>query len=291
MKDKDQIQEIFSKKLGNHEAVVRPELWNGIASKIATTTTVTTGVSLVTKIIISTFSIAALTTAVILYSSKEDRKNKTQTSVIEESTGFKEKNHQVNRIEPNQTTIENQANHEILDDKPIIESINTSNDKIKENKSIVSTTETTTNDSLPIGVLKERQEELVTNEYNAEDLNNSTDLKTKDSITKTEFPIALDEDHLVESYSIVKMPDVFSPNNDGKNDFLFIESEGISNFSIVIIDEKSNIIYKSTDSNFKWNGFDLYGNPAPTGKYIYFITGNDRKGNPVNKYQSLTLVR
>jgi len=291
LKDKDQIQELFSNNLGKHEATVRPDLWNGIASQITTGASASVGISVLTKIIISTISVAAISTAVVLYSTQDSKLEKESKTIQNDSKMivFDEK-------EP--VSDENKIISPIIEDENEDLSRSTSEDVlvpelkdviIQENENTLS--DVNKSDSQQ-GVLKERTEgsESVTTE--------NTTISDEDShkeevayIEKTEFPIDLEKENLVEGYTISKMPDVFSPNNDGQNDLLFISSDGISDFSIVIMDENSKVVYKSSDVDFKWDGVDLYGNLVETGHYIYFITGNDRNGNPVSKYQSLTIVR
>jgi len=299
LKDKDQIQELFSKKLGNHEAIVRPDLWNGIASQIATGTTVTAGVSVLTKIIISTISVAAISTAVILYSfsMKNNEKTVEITKNDQQSINFEENDQVLEEIESNSIASENTITEEIPENKPfILESPTPITPSEKNNGSLIenSTLEKSEDNTPSKGVLKEREEDeqvSITNSHVASNEVNSTESTTEETIPKIAFPISLDKEQLVEGYSISKMPDIFTPNNDGQNDFLFIESNGISIFSIVVMNKNSDIVYKSTDENFEWNGYDLFGNPVPNGSYLYFITGTDRNGNSVNEYKSLTIVR
>lgn len=290
MKDNDQIKELFSKKLGNHESTVRPELWNGIASQITTGASASVGVSVLTKIIISTISVAAISTAVVLYS--------TQDSKIEKEIKTIENDSKMIVLEEKEPVFdENKTISPLIEDKEEIIINSEQNSEIELNEVIIQQNESTLseedNSNTQKGVLKERAEEPKNNllENSITSNENSQNIENEISEDITEFPIELDKENLVEGYTISKMPDVFSPNNDGQNDLFFITSDGISDFSIVIMDQNSNVVYKSSDVDFKWNGIDLYGNPVETGQYVYFITGNDRNGNSVSKYQSLTIVR
>ena len=290
MKDKDQIQELFSKNLGNHEATVRPDLWNGIAAQITTGASASVGVSVLTKIIISTISVAAISTAVVLYATQDSKiekdaktiENDSKMIVLEEKEPVFEENKTISPIiEDKEEVITNSNESMVAEVKELT---------LQQNESSLSEEN---NSNSQQGVLKERKDEsendlLENTTASNENLQNKEEETIKD---KTEFPIEIEKENLVEGYTISKMPDVFSPNNDGQNDLLFITSDGISDFSIVIMDQNSNVVYKSSAVDFKWNGVDLYGNPVETGQYVYFITGKDRNGNSVSKYQSLTIVR
>ncbi len=95
----------------------------------------------------------------------------------------------------------------------------------------------------------------------------------------------------IENYSISKMPDVFSPNNDGVNDFFFVINEGLSDFNVVIMNDKNETVFQSQKTDFKWDGNGLNGEQVVEGKYVYFIIAKDRKGNVVNKHSLLTIIR
>ena len=94
-----------------------------------------------------------------------------------------------------------------------------------------------------------------------------------------------------EDNTIENLPNVFTPNNDGSNDYFSIQSSGVKDFSIVVMDNQNSVVFKSDDANFKWNGFDLKGDQVPEGNYIYYITGYNAKGKVITKYSALKVVR
>ncbi|PHR49890.1 MAG: hypothetical protein COA32_01790 [Fluviicola sp.] len=88
-----------------------------------------------------------------------------------------------------------------------------------------------------------------------------------------------------------KLPNVISPNNDGSNDELFVEYEGIEEFQLTIYNQHQELIYKTDNVDFKWRGTDMKGNLVPVGKYVYVIMARDNAGNVINKYESLDVER
>jgi gliding motility-associated-like protein len=87
------------------------------------------------------------------------------------------------------------------------------------------------------------------------------------------------------------MPNAITPNGDGINDVLTLNAEGLTDFSLVILDAANKLVYSSTDPNFKWNGSLLNGDPAPAGTYQYYFTAKDENGTWCNQFSSLTLLR
>ena len=57
------------------------------------------------------------------------------------------------------------------------------------------------------------------------------------------------------------------------------------------MDNQNNVIYKSDDADFKWNGVDLKGDQVPEENYIYYIIGYNAKGKVITKYSALKVMR
>ncbi len=64
----------------------------------------------------------------------------------------------------------------------------------------------------------------------------------------------------------INIPNVFTPNGDGVNDFWEIPYFGNKFKSIEIYDRYGNRVFRSTDNNFRWDGGNL-----PAGQYFYVI--------------------
>jgi gliding motility-associated-like protein len=86
------------------------------------------------------------------------------------------------------------------------------------------------------------------------------------------------------------LPNSFTPNNDGVNDYLFVESEGIKEFSIVVFDKKQRVVFRSEDKDFRWNGINERTQMlCEKGDYYYIITAADAQGNTINKHQTISI--
>ena len=279
MNDKDQIKELFSTKLANYKADVNPALWNSIASQIGGKTILGFGSLFFTKLIIGLSSalIVGLSAVVFLpnnqvaiIESKVTTSEKLQKKELEAPLSLdleKAKDTSLNKETENEPTKESEALVLALPTEQI-EADTVKTDPLYKNTRIIEQKENTTTEE------KTPQQGLPSN----------------DVIKEEPFAI-IKSDIDIPTYKIIKMPDVFSPNGDNTNDLFFIETEGLLDFNIVIINSSSSVVFQSTDVNFKWDGYDRFGEEAPNGRYVYFITAKDKTGKNVKEYKYLTVLR
>jgi len=96
--------------------------------------------------------------------------------------------------------------------------------------------------------------------------------------------------------SRIKVPEAFSPNGDGKNDYFAIFAEGIQEYEISIYNRWGERVYHSTDAGelndmtSGWNGKHK-GEKQNVGTYVYHIEAKDFDGNTITKKGNVTLVR
>ena len=89
------------------------------------------------------------------------------------------------------------------------------------------------------------------------------------------------------------IPNAFTPNNDGKNDFfqLFGNLPALKFVHVTIFDRIGELVFESNEINFKWDG-TYKGNLLPPGVYVYTLRAvfDD---NHTDKLQngSITLLR
>tara|TARA_Y100000589_G_scaffold246893_1_gene234792 strand:- start:121204 stop:123120 length:1917 start_codon:yes stop_codon:yes gene_type:complete len=103
----------------------------------------------------------------------------------------------------------------------------------------------------------------------------------------------------VEENALLEVPNVFSPNGDGKNDFFtlqFFDAAGISAIQVDIFNRWGQTVHQFSWQNTPpahlnvWNGTNANGEKLPEGTYFYTITYN-LNGKPLNQKGSVTLVR
>lgn len=93
--------------------------------------------------------------------------------------------------------------------------------------------------------------------------------------------------------SLVDVPNVFTPNGDGKNDVFMVKALSVENFHAVILNRWGRKVYEWSDPQGGWDG-RINGKYATPGTYYYIVTARGReKSNPprYTKKGALMLIR
>ena len=88
----------------------------------------------------------------------------------------------------------------------------------------------------------------------------------------------------------VFVPNVFSPNGDGKNDILYAYGNYIDKIEMRIFNQWGQEIAMITTKSQGWDG-RFKGTPQPVGVYVYVLKAVLSNGNTVKKRGSITLMR
>ncbi len=97
------------------------------------------------------------------------------------------------------------------------------------------------------------------------------------------------EEYLPITYT---MPNIFTPNGDGSNDFFHIQLQNAKSIKIEILNRWGNLVFDSYDVNFIWNGKVQNSGPECTdGTYFYRFTVTDLYGETVEEHGFVHLVR
>jgi gliding motility-associated-like protein len=270
MEDKDHIKELFRDKLSGMESSVRPELWSGIASQLGAVAPAAVGVSVLTKVIIgaSIAASVAVGTYIILDNKapepiKETAKESISDSILEKQnetidetvSTVDENTFIVPQLEKTPSPNETQFKNEPLKVDGGIKPEDFVNPIVQPEKVVP-----VLNDPLPID---------------------------PPVITPAAPVIDPPVQEMVSPVTKLHLPNVFTPNGDGDNDFLFVKNEGLTDFNMIVLDLNNKVIYQTNDPDFQWNGLDLFGEQVKEGRYVYYITAVDANRQPVNQYSSL----
>jgi gliding motility-associated-like protein len=95
----------------------------------------------------------------------------------------------------------------------------------------------------------------------------------------------------VHCSALLEMPNVFSPNGDGVNEFYVpIHQEHITDYYLIILNRWGEVIFESTDIVLGWNGL-IQGQPASEGVYFWQVNYSNPSEDNIRQQGSLTLVR
>lgn len=88
----------------------------------------------------------------------------------------------------------------------------------------------------------------------------------------------------------VFVPNAFSPNGDGVNDYLYVRSLCMKSMDFAVFDRLGNKIFETTDQNIPWDG-TYHGRKMDVGTYMWYLTGLLSDGTHISKSGNVTLVR
>jgi gliding motility-associated-like protein len=280
MNGKDDIKELFGDKLSGFEANVRPELWTNISSQI-TSVPAGTGMSLFTKVMIGISAAASVGVIGFYLVKSSDNGEKPIERIINTENVVKNDDGQDNK---ETTSIQN--NLSIPQIKSTTDSDIPSNESFEDLIIKLDGSDYTE----PVKEQKQDEDRQLTDKQpeNKETLPVANENAVQDETNAVSDPIVEQKE---EAGTIGELFNVFTPNGDGANDVLYVDSKDITDFSIVIIDQQNKIVYQSTDAAFRWDGTGMNGDPVPAGKYLYYVTARNSAGKVLSKHSVLQITR
>ncbi|MDG1735406.1 MAG: gliding motility-associated C-terminal domain-containing protein [Crocinitomicaceae bacterium] len=305
MSDKDPIKDLFREKLQSHEVMPSEAVWSNVSSSLGHSAASASGLGASSILKIAAVAVGVTTAGVASYfyfNSEESSPKVTEKIVLQEEVLDEPLSSETLEVEQKDKS----------SSEPIIQSETPtiSNRQISEVKDQESQPDLTAQESLPVSIPSEKQadfdvqentitENIITSpssleetepvEENVSLVNNV--LETPE-VLEQEIIQALESDEAVlPAEENIVLPNIFTPNGDRVNDLFSIEMSEKSEFQIIVLDAKNQIVFKSNDSNFEWDGTMLSGAPAPAGNYLYYFSAKDMAGNDVTKSSLLKIQR
>jgi gliding motility-associated-like protein len=89
----------------------------------------------------------------------------------------------------------------------------------------------------------------------------------------------------------LEVPNVFTPNGDGINDYFYVQDSGIESYEFEVYNRWGAIIFKETAPKVYWTGRTVAGVLVPSGTYYYLIRATSVLGNKFEYKGFITLIR
>ena len=83
------------------------------------------------------------------------------------------------------------------------------------------------------------------------------------------------ESKTFEIIDAIRVPNVFTPNNDGINDLFIIRSNGIVPLEISIFSRTGTLVYSAKSPIIVWDGRNSSGSELSGGIYFYILKSDD----------------
>ena len=287
MIEKDYIKELFQDKLTSHEVPVRADLWTSVSSSIGGSLVVASSMSIATKIIIAASVSAVALVTFYLVNDKNSvptpikKENPQEQRIITIDTLKIDKVEvQTENLEVQPENLAGQKKKELLP-KQAEQRVDCAYDfSTPENESDLNTEFQQSN---KIDINKE-----IVTEKGPQKIEQQDPIIRNNTASTSEI-VANPELTTKEQESTVLLPNIFTPNGDGKNDFLSIKIGEVTEFSVVILNQANKVIFTSSNPNFLWDGLSTNGELSPAGTYVYYISAKDLNGKLLTKYSNLTI--
>ena len=125
------------------------------------------------------------------------------------------------------------------------------------------------------------------------------------NVTLTSFndagcSVSVNKTIVIGKGSTVAFPTVFSPNNDGINDFYNPTYRGLTEFTMFIYDELGNLIFEFTttdaiglenDNTWGWNGIEEKNTTSKSGHYRCYFSGKTIDNKVIQKNVRFLIVK
>lgn len=96
---------------------------------------------------------------------------------------------------------------------------------------------------------------------------------------------------VIDATEFINIPNVFTPDGDGKNDFFYISSSGLKDFQLEIYNRWGTKVFSSSDDGVKWDGRSTAGVELADGTYYFIMKGTSISHKDVSKTGFISLIR
>jgi gliding motility-associated-like protein len=86
------------------------------------------------------------------------------------------------------------------------------------------------------------------------------------------------------------IPNVFSPNDDGVNDILYVQGQGIAEFNFALYDRWGELMFETSDQTIGWDGM-FEGKRLNEAVFFYYVNALTIDDKTIKKKGNITLLR
>ncbi len=107
-----------------------------------------------------------------------------------------------------------------------------------------------------------------------------------DTLTKADYILY----EFTEPEEIIFVPDAFTPNGDGINDFLFVRGELIDDLTFSVFNQWGERVFETTSLDTGWDG-TYKGKDASACTYTYLVQATSVGGKKITKAGHVSIIR
>jgi gliding motility-associated-like protein len=94
----------------------------------------------------------------------------------------------------------------------------------------------------------------------------------------------------VQHNDVLYVPNVFSPNNDGENDVMYVRGTGFRSIYFTIYDRWGELVFETDDQSVGWDG-TFRGKELDPAVFVYYVKAVFWDSKEIKQHGSITLVR
>jgi gliding motility-associated-like protein len=301
MIEKDNIQELLQEKLQSHEVTPPDAVWQNVSSSlsnVAATSGAAAGTSILLKIAAAVIGVSGLGIATY-FMVQDDIPTKEKTSSIQIEEEIESQETKTSEPENKVIEIEENENHSVIETPDFEQPESIVEEMAVEEETIVIQENKLELEEIPTEVIQTNTEQIQVTEEAVDNSILSTQIEEPVNVVSEssegqvqETPeVESQEEIFTEAEEEVTLPNIFTPNNDGANDFFEINIGQKQDFQIVVINHMNKVVFQSNSVDFRWDGMLPSGDPAPSGNYVYFISAKTMSGKDFVKSSKLRIQR
>jgi len=305
MSDKDEIKELFREKLQSHEVMPGKGVWTNVSASLTNSAVATSsGVGAASLLkVAAVVGITGLGVATYFIVQENQVSIEKELPTISLKTEEIKDTKELDSQNSQDIQTENVSSNAIIPpvDVPFIDDTEFSSEDVaveERNTDITSDETQSAQEPLSINSETEESQETVTSNGNESITEQAIIVEEpviENVLTPTEPEVVepvqeeMEDETIVEQEEVITLPNVFTPNNDGVNDYFEIAISDKSDFQIIVINQSNSVVFQSNSVNFRWDGRLQSGDPAPAGNYVYFISAKTLSGDDFVKSSALRI--